>query len=247
MDKRKKINEIAQLFGVSVPTLHYWEKEGLFTIGRNNENQYRQYSLTDIFNIWEIALYRDLDIPIRDIREILHSELDVQMEAYHQQTALISQKIRHLRRVQNDLQKQVRCGDLAIALDNAGLRPSVPDMDFFLTTPPSIEYSLEHPNDMGIMITAEGSYTGARRTYTRGTCLQHDKGAGTSVRLPRDVSYMEFLLEININDRMDNNLDAICDQLRAQDLQPGTVWGRYLLMGGSLPDRYEYYHGWIEV
>ena len=259
MEVKRKINEVAKMFNVSVPTLHYWEQEGLFTIGRNEENQYRQYELGDLFNIWEIRLYRDLGISIKEIRQILNSGLDVQMETYRRQERLISQKIKELKFVQQEVKKQVKCGDLAIALDEAGIRPAKPDIKYFVGTPSTMEYALTYPNDGGMRI----ALTDQGEEYTRGICLNsldqikdvefippQDKDNENVARpLPIDMnrSYMEFLLKININHYQDNNLDEVRSQLRKQGYLTGNVYARYLLMGGSLPNRYEYYHAWIEV
>ena len=282
MEVKRKINEVAKMFNVSVPTLHYWEQEGLFTINRNEDNQYRQYEMADLFNIWEIRLYRDLDISIKEIKQILNSDLDVQMETYHRQEKLIAEKIKQLKFVQQEVRKQVRCGDEAIALDKAGIAPGKPDMNYFVGTPSTMEYGLTYPNDGGMMITADATTqsnstngadhvnmvnriagTAGRDEYTRGICLdtleQMDKVdfvppeardyKDIAQPLPIDTNkdYMEFLLKININNYQDNNLTDIRSQLSKQGYQTGTVYARYLLMGGSLPDRYEYYHAWIEI
>ena len=260
MEAKRKINEVAKIFNVSVPTLHYWEQEGLFTISRNEENQYRQYEMADLFNIWEIRLYRDLDISIKEIKQILNSDLDVQMETYHRQEKLINEKIKQLKFVQQEVRKQVRCGDEAIALDKAGIAPGKPDMNYFVGTPSTMEYGLTYPNDGGMMITADAT---GRDEYTRGICLdtlkQMDKvdfvppeardykDIAEPLPVSPDKDYMEFLLKININNYQDNNLSEVRSQLRKQGCQTGKVYARYLLMGGSLPDRYEYYHAWIEI
>ena len=260
MKNKRKINEVAKMFNVSVPTLHYWEQEGLFNIDRNEDNQYRQYELNDLFNIWEIRLYRDLGISIKEIKKILNSELDVQMETYHRQEKLINEKIKQLKFVQQEVKKQVKCGDRAIALDKAGITPGKPDMNYFVGTPSTMEYSLTYPNDDGMMIIEAGK---GRQEYIRGICLdtrkqmdevdfippeaRDNQDIAEPLRVDQGKDYMEFLLEININDYQDNNLYEVRSQLRKQGYQTGTVYARYLLMGGSLPDRYEYYHGWIEV
>ncbi len=260
VEVKRKINEVAKIFNVSVPTLHYWEQEGLFTINRNEENQYRQYEMADLFNIWEIRLYRDLDISIKEIKQILNSDLDVQMETYHRQEKLIAEKIKQLKFVQQEVRKQVRCGDEAIALDKAGIAPGKPDMNYFVGTPSTMEYGLTYPNDGGMMITADAT---GRDEYTRGICLdtleQMDKvdfvppeardykDIAEPLPVSLDKDYMEFLLKININNYQDNNLIEVRSQLRKQGCQTGNVYARYLLMGGSLPDRYEYYHAWIEI
>ena len=74
MNKIYKTAEVARLFNVPVATLHYWENEGLFTIKRDPQNGYRYFEMSDVLNIWEIVLYRELDMPIRDIRQIMNSD-----------------------------------------------------------------------------------------------------------------------------------------------------------------------------
>ena len=259
MEPRRKINEVAKMFDVSVPTLHYWEQEGLFNIDRNEDNQYRQFELSDLLLIWEIRMYRDLDISIKEIRRLLDGGLDVQMETYHRQEKLISEKIKQLKFVQQEVKKQVRCGDLAMALDRQGIAAGKPDIKYFLGTPATMEYSLTYPNNIGKMIIPgkQGD------VFIHGVCLDKAEQMKEIDLIPpqargehefteplavdENKEYMEFLFRININDPEDNNLKEVRSQLKKQKLRTGNTYARYLLMGGSLPDRYEYYHAWIEA
>ena len=56
MKKYYKINEIAKLYHIGVDSLRYYEKVGLISPKRD-ENQYRQYS---IYDIWRLNVIRDM-------------------------------------------------------------------------------------------------------------------------------------------------------------------------------------------
>ncbi len=65
-----RIGEISKLYGVSIPTLRYWESEGLFKANRT-ENNYRLYKLyTVIIDVGDTIFYRNLDFSIENIRQI---------------------------------------------------------------------------------------------------------------------------------------------------------------------------------
>ena len=61
------ITDAARYLGVSPSTLRYWEREGLVRAGRNRGNDYRQYALHDLIDASEIAFYRRLGVPVREL------------------------------------------------------------------------------------------------------------------------------------------------------------------------------------
>ncbi len=68
------VKKFAQLTGVSVRTLHYYDEIGLLTPDFVNEqNGYRFYGENAFFRTQEILFYRELDFSLRDIKEILSS------------------------------------------------------------------------------------------------------------------------------------------------------------------------------
>ena len=62
------IKEAARYLGVASSTLRYWESEGLVQAGRGEANGYRQYSLHDLIEASEIAFYRKLGVPVKELR-----------------------------------------------------------------------------------------------------------------------------------------------------------------------------------
>ena len=69
MKNEYKINYIAKLFNVKPSTIRYWETEGLIGSERA-DNNYRMFSKNDIFDIWEIDMYRKMEIPVKQLKKL---------------------------------------------------------------------------------------------------------------------------------------------------------------------------------
>ncbi|MBQ8568885.1 MAG: MerR family transcriptional regulator [Oscillospiraceae bacterium] len=101
------IKEFAKLTGVSVRTLHYYDKIGLLKPSTVDEqNGYRFYDERCLERMQEILFYRELDFSLKEIDEILSSP------DYDKQAALKEQK--HLLTL-----KKQRLDRLIKALDGA--------------------------------------------------------------------------------------------------------------------------------
>lgn len=84
----KALSELAQ---VSVRTLHYYDEVGLLKAKRNPLNGYRFYSTSDAVCLQQITLYRELDMSIDEIKQILTSS-DSLMGSLQKQHALMQQR-----------------------------------------------------------------------------------------------------------------------------------------------------------
>ena len=65
------IHEISKLLGISSDAIRLYEKEGLVTPVRDPQNGYRYYETMEIQRIMGIYLYRQLDVSIAEIRNLL--------------------------------------------------------------------------------------------------------------------------------------------------------------------------------
>lgn len=82
-----QIKEFAELTGVSVRTLHYYDEIDLLKPSFVDEqNGYRFYDETSLERMQEILFYRELDFSLKSIAEILASP------NYDKQKALVEQK-----------------------------------------------------------------------------------------------------------------------------------------------------------
>lgn len=65
-----KIKELENQTGIKKTNIRYYEKEGLMTPHRNDENNYREYSEEDLRQLERIKVLRLLGISITDIKDL---------------------------------------------------------------------------------------------------------------------------------------------------------------------------------
>lgn len=71
-----RIGEAAKELGLSVSNIRFYEKKGLLSPVREQENQYRDYTSEDILRLKQIMLYRKMDLPIETIHDLLENKAD---------------------------------------------------------------------------------------------------------------------------------------------------------------------------
>jgi len=99
MDDYLPIQEFAQISGVEASTLRYWDEMGLFSpIHRNPENNYRFYSLAQLFALHFITTLRDLEIPLKTIAELREErDPDLLLSLLEKQEHLMDLEMSNLR------------------------------------------------------------------------------------------------------------------------------------------------------
>ncbi|MCU0486631.1 MAG: MerR family transcriptional regulator [Anaerolineales bacterium] len=93
------VKQLARLAGITPRTLHYYDEIGLLKPSHVGENGYRYYAEDALLHLQQILLYRELDLPLENIREILASpgfDLQTALESHR---AALQTRITHLERV----------------------------------------------------------------------------------------------------------------------------------------------------
>lgn len=65
------VKELARLTGLTPRTLRYYDAIGLLSPARNRDNDYRLYGGAEVDRLQEILLYREMGLPLEEIRRIL--------------------------------------------------------------------------------------------------------------------------------------------------------------------------------
>jgi DNA-binding transcriptional MerR regulator len=65
------INELAKLSNVTTRTLRYYDQLGLLTPAQIGHNGYRYYNRENLLRLQQILFFRELDVPLKDIRNII--------------------------------------------------------------------------------------------------------------------------------------------------------------------------------
>lgn len=90
------VHEVSKLAGVSVRTLQYYDKIGLLHPSKYNDAGYSLSADTDLERLQQILLFRELELPLKDIRKIMESPNYDRNKALDQQITLLKLKKDHL-------------------------------------------------------------------------------------------------------------------------------------------------------
>ena len=115
------IKDFAELTGVSVRTLHYYDEIGLLKPSSVDEqNGYRFYDERCLERMQEILFYRELDFPLKDIQMILFSPDHDKQAALKEQKCLLTLKKERLERLIAALDSAMKGADLSMNIfDNS--------------------------------------------------------------------------------------------------------------------------------
>ena len=73
----KTVKEVSDLTGISVRTLHYYDEIGLFKPTEVSDAGYRLYDDKALAKLQQILIFRELDLPLADIRIMMdHPDVD---------------------------------------------------------------------------------------------------------------------------------------------------------------------------
>lgn len=90
------VNEVSKLTGVSIRTLQYYDSIGLLKPSRYTESGYRLYDDTSLERLQQILLFRELEFPLKEIKEIMDSPNFDRTKALEQQIEMLTLKREHL-------------------------------------------------------------------------------------------------------------------------------------------------------
>ena len=101
------IGDVARFAGITVRTLHHYDSIGLLTPSERRGNGYRGYTGTDISRLQRILAYRELDLGLDEIRQLLDEPADTVL-ALKQARRRIVEQIARLQRIAESLDAAIR-------------------------------------------------------------------------------------------------------------------------------------------
>lgn len=90
------VNEVSKLTGVSIRTLQYYDKIGLLKPTGHTQSGYRLYDDTALETLQQILLFKELEFPLKEIKQILSRPDFDKKAALEQQITLLTMKKEHL-------------------------------------------------------------------------------------------------------------------------------------------------------
>ena len=90
------VSEVSRITGLSVRTLQYYDKTGLLSPAGYTDEGYRLYDDAALRKLQQIMLFRELEFPLKEIKEIMaRPDLDSR-KVIEQQIELLKLRREHL-------------------------------------------------------------------------------------------------------------------------------------------------------
>lgn len=106
----KTIKQVSDLTGISVRMLHYYDKIGLLKPCTTTEAGYRLYDNEALETLQQILFFKELDIPLKSMKEILESPRYDKVRALHEQKELLMLKRDRLNELIALIEKKLKGG-----------------------------------------------------------------------------------------------------------------------------------------
>jgi MerR family transcriptional regulator, thiopeptide resistance regulator len=88
-----KVQEFAELAGVTVRALHHYDRLGLLKPSGRTGSGYRLYADSDLGRLEQIVVLKFLGLPLKQIRDLLKSESTLRDSLRRQQTVLAEKRV----------------------------------------------------------------------------------------------------------------------------------------------------------
>lgn len=91
-----KVKEVSDLVGISVRTLHHYNEIGLLIPEDTTESGYRLYSTENLERLQQILFFKELNFPLKQIKEIIDNPSFDRQEALVMQREMLLDKKKQL-------------------------------------------------------------------------------------------------------------------------------------------------------
>lgn len=242
MKNEYKINYIAKLFNVKPSAIRYWETEGLIGSERA-DNNYRMFSKNDIFDIWEIDMYRKMEIPVKQLKKLPDMNINEIMELTDGAEKRIISEIQEkekmlkiLRTYKNGFAKMQR-------INSRPFEKSIPDIE---------KIEVDYFNEESMKRTVENPYIcclvfNENESFKPNMGLPYI-GAELLWEINTDeFDYLECVIKTEVGVHENNNTADVIKTAENNGYKVNRIIARYLFSANSDGIRYDFHRAWLEV
>lgn len=246
MKSEPLIHEIVQMLHIPKHTLLYWEKEGLLHFERDPVNRYRKVTLSTIFELDQVVHFRNMSIPIAQIKQLPQMSLDQQAELLEKADHQLGKKIQALEqsraytRTQLENIKEVQRLSLTPYLDET------PAFNRVVAYSSQDHWSIGNTQpDLFVLVISPQ----APDRFVEGF-IDDDREKKCLWERPGDAgAWKTFILRVNLEDgqRKNNDLSKHLEKLRAMGYESELVLARYMTEATEERGYFLYYKAWAQI
>ncbi len=110
------VGEVAALTGVTVRTLHHYDRIGLLSPSGRTAAGYRQYGPADLDRLHQVLLYRELGFPLEQVAALLDDPSADPVEHLRRQHRLLLDRVERTRAMVAAVEKEMEAQQMGVAL-----------------------------------------------------------------------------------------------------------------------------------
>ncbi|WP_100402799.1 MerR family transcriptional regulator [Bacillus sp. FJAT-42315] len=103
-----RVKEVSDLVGISVRTLHHYDEIGLLVPDEVTEAGYRLYSNDNLETLQQILFFRELDFPLKKIKEVINSPSFDREEALQLHRKMLLEKRQRIDRMLGTIDQTIQ-------------------------------------------------------------------------------------------------------------------------------------------
>lgn len=249
MEKQFQIGQIAHFFNLPASTIRYWESEGILSTNKNADNNYREYTISDLMTLSDVIFYKNLGIPLKQIR-------DMEKATPSEHECLLNMKVGELKYQQQQIQRQIEkiyCHLTAInTLKQLQLHPYTKTnidteciISFDLIEIEKLKQYIENPY-LYSRVQHSKNFKEERRGLTippeQLSCYPESQILWKKSR----NNYIACLLKEEIIEGFPNNLEELLFHIQKK-YHTGSIISRFLLCAQEDGKLYDFYKTFVEI
>jgi DNA-binding transcriptional MerR regulator len=110
------VGEVAALAGVTVRTLHHYDRIGLLSPSERTPAGYRRYTPSDLDRLQQVLVYRELGFPLEEIATLLDDPAADPLAHLRRQLALLRDRLDRTRAMVAAVEKEMEAHTMGISL-----------------------------------------------------------------------------------------------------------------------------------
>ncbi|EPC6131679.1 MerR family transcriptional regulator [Enterococcus hirae] len=245
MDKKTfHIKDILKLTTLNKSTIRYWEREGLLSFKRDHDNNYRLIDSRTLLDLLDIVFYRNLNIPIKKLKLILHQKPETTYEALVKSEQDLMDELNKITKQQKMLAHKKQSLEELIQLQKNSTSLSIP-MNFSYVEQLSLS-SMEHvsqystsPTNFVLFFSNDSGHA-----YQEGIIVDEKLSDHLLFEKQKQKIIFGGLLEVDNINYKKNNLESLLERVNFP--VDTTCIAQYLASGKSETGQaIDYYKCWF--
>ena len=106
--KAYTVSQVARMAGITVRTLHHYDQIGILKPADRTEAGYRLYGEPELLRLQQILFFKELELPLDEVRQILDDPGFDQVTALEQHRILLSRRMARLERLLKTIDKTIQ-------------------------------------------------------------------------------------------------------------------------------------------